>query len=235
MGHVSIISSIQPVIAVTGLSFEARIARGNGIKVVCSNDEGKLATLLDAAIAAGTSGIISFGAAGGLLPSLAAGTWIVAAAIVTERGRFPTDSRWSAKIAAALPGATLADIAAVGRPVATASDKQSLLRATGAAAVDMESGVAAAAAAARGLPFAACRIILDAAWVDLPPAALAGIRADGTPDSAAVLSSLMRRPDQLPALLRLARDVHTARTGLRHGRAVLGPRLGFAGLAAMTS
>jgi hopanoid-associated phosphorylase len=226
--HVSIIASAQPVIAVTGLSFEARIASGNGITALCSNDERKLAALLDAAIAAGTSGIISFGVAGGLLPSLIAGTWIVAAAIATERGRFPTDPTWSTKIAAALPGAMLADIAAFGRPMATASDKQSLLRTTGAVAVDMESGVAAAAAAAHGLPFAACRIILNAAWLNLPPAALAGFRADGTLDLAAVLSSLMRRPDQLPALLRLARAAHTVHTSLRHGRALLGPTLGFA-------
>ena len=51
-----------PVIAVTGLAFEARIAAGHGVVTICGNRPDQLAD----AIARGCRGIISFGIAGGL-------------------------------------------------------------------------------------------------------------------------------------------------------------------------
>ena len=69
-------SSYLPVVAVTCLALEARIAQGLGVSVVCQPSLELLATLRMAA-AHGASGVISFGIAGGLAPNLVAGDWIV--------------------------------------------------------------------------------------------------------------------------------------------------------------
>jgi hypothetical protein len=100
----------------------------------------------------------------------------------------------------------------------TAADKQALHRSTGALAVDMESHVAGATAAAHGVPFAVCRAIVDPAWRTLPPAATAGLRDDGTTALGPILRELMRQPSQLGALLQLAGDARAARTALVHAR-----------------
>src|SRR6201996_2423405 len=84
-----------PVIAVTGMAFEARIARGEGVEVVYAARADLLERALSAAVARGCSGIISFGTAGGLAPDLEPGALIVAEGVDGPHGRFPTDPRWS--------------------------------------------------------------------------------------------------------------------------------------------
>jgi hypothetical protein len=95
-------------------------------------------------------------------------------------------------------------------PLSTAADKSAAFSQTGALAIDMESHVAARVAARHSLPFAALRVISDAADTTLPAAALAGMRPDGGIAIGAVLSSLVRNPAQLPALIRTARDAEQA-------------------------
>src|SRR5205807_3294522 len=126
----------------------------------------------------------------------------------------------------ALPGAVQAEIVGADAPVAQSSDKRRLHAQTGAMAVDMESHVAARIAATHNIPFAICRTVIDPAHRDLPPAAVVGLRHDGTPDMLAVARSLARRPTQLPALARIAADAWTARQALRRGRTLLGAGLG---------
>ena len=128
-----------------------------------------------------------------------------------------------------MPQARVASIAGIERPAADRAAKLRLHAALGVVAVDMESHIAARLAAARKLPFAALRAIADPAERDLPPAALLALKPDGSPDLRAVLLSLMRRPAQLPALLRLAFDARAAFAALLRGRRALGPG-GFADL-----
>ncbi len=215
----------QPVIAVTGLAFEARIAAGAGVSVVCGGHRRALEGLLHDATNRGSSGIISFGTAGALARDGVPGSWVIATGIVTARERFPTNLLWSQNLKRALPHAIEADIAGVDAPVADPKAKHALHERTGAAAVDMESHVAASIAATRGLPFAACRVIIDPVHRALPPAALIRLRPGGAPDIAAVLASVLRRPGQLPSLLRTAADAYAARAALRRGRGLLGAGL----------
>jgi hypothetical protein len=112
-------------------------------------------------------------------------------------------------------------------PVAEPSEKRLLHAQTGAAAVDTESHIAARIAAAYQVPFVACRAIIDAVDKRLPPAALIGLRPDGTADVGAVFRSVARQPSQLPALVRTALDARIARAALYRGRRMLGARLGF--------
>ena len=96
---------------------------------------------------------------------------------------------------------------------------------TGAVAVDMESYFSVRAAIARGLPFAAVRVVADPSHRSLPPAALGTVRADGTPDLLAVLRSIAARPNQISDLIRIALDTRTARAALVRARRLLGPGL----------
>jgi adenosylhomocysteine nucleosidase len=214
------------IVAVTSLALEARIALGPGVSVICSQGS-HLATHLESAIKRGVSGIISFGIAGGLAPGLRAGHWVAAAAIRTGQQLFPTDRAWTRCLLERLPGAVHADIVGTDAPVADPWDKQLLHAQTGAAAVDTESHIAAEVAAAHQLPFVACRAIIDAADRRLPPAALVGLRADGTADVGAVFGSVLQQPSQLPTLVRTALDAWIARAALYRGRRMLGAGLGF--------
>jgi adenosylhomocysteine nucleosidase len=91
----------------------------------------------------------------------------------------------------ALGCAVYADIAGVDAPVVKSDEKRLLLDARSSVAVDMESHVAGEAAEAHGMPFAACRVILEPAYRTQPPAALIDLRPDGTADVAAVLRSVI--------------------------------------------
>jgi hopanoid-associated phosphorylase len=217
-----------PVIAVTGMAFEARIVRGEGVRVVYAARADLLERALSAALAEGCSGIISFGTAGGLAPDLEPGAVIVANAVEGPLGHCATDVRWSEHIAATLAATPLGAklrrglMAGVTAPLTGAADKAVLHRTSGALAVDMESHIAGAIAAAQGLPFAVCRAIVDPAWRTLPSAATAGLRDDGTTAIGPILRELLKQPSQLGALLQVASDARAAKASLVQARHALG-------------
>src|SRR5262249_50613320 len=146
--------------------------------VIAGAAHGGLAARLEQAVAAGAEAIISFGLAGGLDPDLGPGRCIVAGAVLAGAERLPADAVWAGRLMPRPAGPRQADIVGADRPVADVAAKQALRRSTGAAAVDMESGIAARLAATRGLPFAALRVICDPAGRAVPPAALAGFGDD---------------------------------------------------------
>jgi hopanoid-associated phosphorylase len=213
-----------PVIAVTGMAFEARIARGHGVEAVFAARADRLERALAEATARGCAGIVSFGTAGGLAPDLAPGALVIADAIDGPFGRVQTDPAWSTRLVAALHDTPVwsrvarGTMAAVGAPVVSEQEKTSLHRAKGALAVDMESHIAAAFAASRGVPFAVCRAIVDPAWRTLPRAATAGLRDDGSTAILPILRELLKQPSQLGPLLQVAADARAARTTLIQAR-----------------
>src|SRR3954447_24747713 len=84
----------RPVLIVTGLAHEARIAEGLGMTVICgSSDPEQLRALLAAVDPATIRGVISFGIAGGLCPTLRPGDVVVATEVVDGA------SRWQAGFA----------------------------------------------------------------------------------------------------------------------------------------
>ena len=217
-----------PVIAVVGLAREARIAAGPGVHAVAGGgDARRLAGTLERALASGARAVISFGIAGGLVEDLNAGAWLVGHAIVATGRRWPCDAAWTALLLERLPGAEAALLAGADAPIAEPVAKRALHLATGAAAVDTESHVAADIAARHGLPFAAFRVVADGARQALPPAAAVAIAPDGRIRHRAVLGSLRRAPGQLPTLLRTAADARRAFGALSRGRRLLGPGLAY--------
>ena len=222
---------VAPVLVATGLRREARIVGGPGIAVVGGGgDAAGLEAALERHVTSGVVGIVSLGIAGALAPGLRPGDWVVAEVALDGATVRPTDAAWTAHLAAALPGAWLGVIQGAEGIVAEAAGKAALHRATGAIAVDLESGVAARVALRHGLPFAAARVISDAADRTLPPAARVGMGPDGRADLRAVLRSLRDDPGQLPALLRTAWEAERAFRALRRGHRRLGPGLRAPGL-----
>lgn len=219
------------VIALVGLAFEARIAAGPGVFVICRDTESGVAASIGHAVKRGGRSIISFGVAGGLAPHLRPGNWVVASSIIDTSQIRPTDRVWSEKILEMIPGAEHMPIAGVNSAIADPEAKRRMHVETGAAAVDMESHLVARLAATHGLSFAAVRVVIDPAHRVVPVAALAGMRPDGGTNIAAVLRELIAGPSQLSGLLRVAFDAYAARRALLRARRLLGPDFGFLGLS----
>lgn len=223
------------VLVVTGMAFEAAIAAASGADVVYRSAAG--AGAFEAALAERLrrpcAGILSFGVAGGLDAALAPGAVIIASRVIAGADAYATDIAWSAALRAGLPGSLSGVLAASDIAVTGLAGKAALRQACAALAVDMESHIAARQAQVHGLPFAACRIVLDPADRAVPSAALVALGEDGRTDLAALLGELLRHPGQLPALLRLGRDASVARGAMRKARKALGEDY-FAGAAGAT-
>jgi hopanoid-associated phosphorylase len=224
-------------VAVTGLAFEARIVAGPGVTVICGGGRLHLRRSLEAAIRKGCHGVLSFGIAGGLAPNLKPGACVVARNVISESGRYPSDSAWAQSLIGMVQGRTsrfvalkdvsFGDIMGCDVPVASVDTKRKLHQQTGAVAVDMESHVAARIAVEHRVPFAAFRVITDPSDRALPPAALVATNADGGVDFQAIVRSLIEQPKQVSMLLRLALDSWAARRALIPSRRFLGPNLGL--------
>jgi hopanoid-associated phosphorylase len=224
------------IVAVTGLAFEARIASGPGVVVVCSGDRDRFVAELTRAVASGCRGIVSFGIAGGLVASLRPGTLVVASEVIADGQRLATSAGWSQAILRSHPGTIHAPIAGSDTLIALPADKAALGLDTDAVAVDMESHVAARVAAEHGLPFVVIRAVADPVHRTLPEAARGVVSADGRTDVKAVMRSLAREPQQLVSLMRLGLDARRAQSALRSSRSLLGeffslPELGEAPVA----
>jgi adenosylhomocysteine nucleosidase len=219
------------VIALVGLAFEARIAAGPGVFVICRDTETGVAASIDHAVKRGCRSIISFGVAGGLAPHLRPGNWVVASSIIDAQEVRSTDRVWSEKILEMIPSAEHMPIVGVDTAVMDPGVKRRIHAETGAAAVDMESHLVARLAATHGLSFAAVRVIIDPAHRVVPEAALAGMRPDGGTSVMAVMRELIAGPSQLSGLLRIAVDAYAARRALLRARRLLGPGFGFGGLS----
>jgi adenosylhomocysteine nucleosidase len=217
------------LIIVVGLAFEARIAAGPGIHVVCGGDGSNLTATLTAAIAdarmlfGDCPGIISFGVAGGLAPQLRPGTCVIGSAILSGSNRMPTNQKWSQQLLQTFPDAVSGMLLGVSAPVCDPGDKRALHVNTGAIAVDMESHVVATVGAAHGLPVAAMRVITDPAERALPSSAVAAMRPNGTTNIGAMIRGVLMRPREIPALFQTAFDALAARAMLMRGRHLLAP------------
>ena len=223
----------RPILIVTGLVQEARIAAGPGMAVVCSSsDPQQLRALLTVFDPRTIRGVVSFGVAGGLDPSLKSGDIVLATEVVAG------DVRWLAGLALSetqIAGIALGrrvvrgGLAGVEEVVMAQARKAALWLETGAAAVDMESHIAAAYAVQAGLPFAALRVISDPASRALPVLARSAIKPNGKIDLLKILRGIVRNPRALHALVSTGIDFNRALKSLRGCRGFL---LGGEGLLA---
>lgn len=196
-------SDLAGAVFVVGMGAEARVARKLGRVVIGAEAAG-----MDAGRAAA---LISFGVCAGLDPALVAGAIVVPERVLTLAGEcFAADRALVAALGGANAGALLASDAIIGKR----AEKARLFAATGAAALDMESGAVARAAVRCGIPFAVFRAVADPAARDLPPAAEAAFGAGGSIDYLRLIASLVANPGQIPALIALAREMRAAMRAL---------------------
>jgi len=199
-------------IVVTGMEFEARIARRAGLRaiVVGGRPEQRVAAI-ERALAEGATGLISFGIAGGLDPLLASGAILVPEAVRIDSGEeFPVDPEWRRRLLSGIPHAVSGIVLGAGAIVAGVNEKKSLYDRTNAVAVDLESGAVASAASRAGVPFVVVRAIADSAHRDLPHVALVGLDSEGRAAVGTVCGLLARKPRQIPALVRLTLETRRA-------------------------
>jgi hopanoid-associated phosphorylase len=194
---------------VCGFRAEEKLARRLSPLTICAWQRPAAAQEL---IARGAASLLSFGLAGGLAPGLAAGQVLLPRAVLTAQGEYQADPALHAWLLAAAPQAETGPLYAATAVIATPEAKQALHAATGAVAVDMESGLVAAQAA--GIPFAVLRAVSDPATHALPPAALVALDGEGRLDLAALLGALLRQPGQIPQLLRTGRESKQAMRAL---------------------
>lgn len=203
----------EGAVVAVGLKSEAALLPQGTRVVISGGDPVRLAALLGA-LPGDVTGVLSFGIAGGLAPGAATGEIFVATSLRSLSESFPADPDWRAALVRRTSAAS-AILAASDTLLATVEAKRALHRATRAVAADMESGAAARFAVARGIPFAALRVIADGPEDVLPHAASVGLRPDGSPAPLRVLAALARRPWELPALIRLAKASASAHEALR--------------------
>jgi hopanoid-associated phosphorylase len=219
---------------VVGMKSEGRIANvGRDLIVVGGGSASQVEAGLTRAMREAKSqgrplqGVLSFGVAGGLAANLRPGDIVLPHAVHADNHAYPCHKGWTTSLSRHLPGAHRGALAGVDAPVGTPEAKRQLHGARGALAVDMESHGAARFASKHGLPFAALRAIADPHHRTLPPAAMVGMKSDGSADLKAVLGALARRPAQLRGLIQTAFDARAGMAALLGSRRLLGAFFGF--------
>jgi adenosylhomocysteine nucleosidase len=209
------------------------VLAGPGLTVVPGGgDPERLAKRL-ASAAQGADAIISFGMAGALDSGLEIGDWVIGSAVVTSAGpaagqtRWQCDEQWIAALARHLPHAASGPVYADGTLISEPMQKLAIGKASCALAADMESHIAARAAEQAGLPFAVLRCISDIATHALPPAIAVAMRADGGVALARVFTSILRKPSQVPDMMRTLASFKRAYNSLQYGAQAIGSRLAF--------
>jgi adenosylhomocysteine nucleosidase len=180
---------------------------GDGSMMALSGIGGRAASVAaNALIEAGVGALMTFGMAGGLDPSLEAGSLLLPAEVIARDGtRLPTARAWRERLIAALSphcavldGSVLSSDSSIDSPRA----KAELFRETGAVAVDMESVAVARIAADHRLPFLCVRVIVDTAADALPRAVVAASR-EGSVRIGRLLGGLIVAPAEVVAVIRL--------------------------------
>lgn len=212
MGHV------RQIGIVTGLAIEARALRravrlesleDRIVIAPTGGDRQRIAELAREFAAHGADTFFSMGLAGALSDTLKTQSCLVPDKVIFADGRdYPTEAKLGALITACLEPdtAVVGDLLCVEREVADPEEKRRLFAATGAVAIDMESGHLAQAAAEAGIDFAVLRIILDEAGNSLPPSVLGLMRPSGTIDQTRLIKNIAKRPADLPPLVGLMMD-----------------------------
>lgn len=197
------------------------IVSGAGPKAAAS----AAATLLNE----GISGLVSWGCAAALAPSLKPGDLTLPTSLHGPDGDILlSHAGWRERIAESLPprlNCHHGALAGSDEIVASVETKSALYHRTGAIALDMESIALARAAHEQALPFLAVRAIADPADMSLPGAVLAGMDDAGQLNLPRLLGHALHHPADFIGLIQLGRHFHSAINTLTIAAAHLGSDL----------
>lgn len=213
------------IAVIVGMNSEAALLPPGMAWAAAGGVTRRVTDLSERLLAQGAEGLLSFGIAGGLDPALKSGDLVVGTAVQWEGESFAADPAWASRLLSAISGSRARTVAAVSRIAATPEAKR-VLYDGGASVVDMESGAMARACAKAGKPFAVLRAVADPAQRGLPKSVFVGLALDGSPRPWAVMGALLRRPWELPGLIRVGLDSRAALVALGDAVKVVGPSLG---------
>jgi adenosylhomocysteine nucleosidase len=191
--------------------------RGGALLAVGGMGGARAATAARKLVDAGAAALMSFGFAGGLDPSLRAGSVVLPGEVISSDGaRFLTSAGWCGELRLAILGRRpVADgkLLTASQPIDRVEDKARAFRETGAVAVDMESWSIAEVAAVHSLPFAVIRVIVDTA-IDVLPRAVMAASLGGRLSMRRLVGGLAAAPLDLLPLIRLAQRYRAATRSL---------------------
>lgn len=213
------------------LPFNQRFSLGESAAIwLCGMGEEAAREAAEGLIMGGARALISFGFAGALDSSLRPGHLILPESIHAGHS-LQVDLSWRDSLRQCLPGhlRIAGGVLASSRNMLTSAIvKLELAQATGACAVDMESGAVAEVAAHAGVPFLTIRAISDPVDFSPPPLLLDAVHPDGSADLARLLPLLVRGSLEVGTLFRLAMGSRAACAALsamvRHADAEMGIR-----------
>lgn len=190
---------------------------------------------LDRGLGFDVSGAISVGTCGGLCPGPnppipPVGNAFVASQLWTSGDRYDPCTNWSKRISDKI-GADVVPWWSTGlfNTADNVADRTAIWHDSGAEIIDDESFGVAEFARKRQIPFAICRVVSDTciAEDDLPPAARNALQAGGRIDVFEVIASVLKQPEQLPALELVWKNFNIALAKLRVIAQQLGPMMQF--------
>ena len=159
--------------------------------------------------------VVSAGVCGALAPDLQSGDLVLPESVLGPAAeRLNVTPTAYARATALAAGARRGTMATSREVVATADAKSALFAATGAVAVDMESSVILAHAAAAGCPTLVVRGVSDTARESLPPELIGLVTPAGKLSTVRALTLTVTRPHVLPRALALRRATRRALTAV---------------------
>jgi hopanoid-associated phosphorylase len=177
----------------------------------------------------GSTALLSWGSAGDLDSALSPGSLILPERVLSpNQTSFSVDVAWHEHLCARLSGhVDLHTGPIIQSPTVLRSpeEKAALFNRSGAIAVDMESAAVAQVALLAGLPFMAIRAVSDPAYAIIPASAVAAIDESGRFRPLRLLERLVRHPQELFPLVRLARYFDAAQTTLATVALIAGSKL----------
>jgi len=208
---------------VTGIALEENLLRkafkraghGNSLTACAAGTVVGAQKSAESLIEQGASHLISFGVCGGLSPYVKAGDLILADQAAMNGIVLPVTKAWQKAALTQLPNAKTGIILSVDTPITTAAAKHQAYESTSAIAVDVESFAVMQAAKNHNLPCLIIRAVLDGAKQELPETALSGVDENGNTQIWPVIKALLKRPQDLPALIDLTRASGRAQETLK--------------------
>lgn len=201
------------LVIVTGLSEEAEIVRPglrDGDLLLCGSRD---RDTLSSRVPVGCEGIVSFGVCGGLNPQVPVGSLVVASQVKYDPYNIATANQvWSDRLLRAtllLYPKKVSCYSSVLQTASTPAQRLELSAETGASIVDMESGVVAAVAADKGIPFAVLRAVSDG-WDQTVSDDPLDTNPDGSANIAEVLKGLVEDPAEITELVEEGRSFELA-------------------------
>lgn len=172
----------------------------------------------EALLGKGSTALLSWGIAGGLIPSLSPGSLVIPRSIIAaDRTCYGVDLNWHGRIVNRLSSQLIPHTEPLAESpgvLTSPAEKKALFHRTGAVAVDMESAAVALVAKAAKAPFMAVRAIADPVNLALPKNALVAFSSSGRLSVLSILKGLLQHPMDLFTLARLGLNFRAAQDTL---------------------